>query len=227
MGNRAVKAFGRAGGAGATGSEEELSMAGENATGTTTTQTTTTGNNPDPAIAGGPGVGDQQQPPAFKFSYNNKEFKTEQELTDYLSGLDTEITTLKTRKVETPPPAVVTPPVVAAPSMTGPKSLEQMSEEELVAELLSNPKRVLQAVKGEVRAESQAQIQAQKNIESMWGEFWDKNKELKKFEPIVKMVFDANQTALGPMLMKDVPAKLAELSRSASLAGNKEALTPF
>lgn len=208
MGARAVSRFGKADGAGAVGSEEEENMADEP-------------NPVVPAQAGGPG--DQPQPAQFAFKYKDKNFATEQELTGYLDGLATEITEAKKRPaapvMERVEP-VVTP---VAPVQPGTKRLDEMTDEELVSLSLSNPKTFVGQIKEELRSEYRAAEQARENMRGFWEQFWTDNKELRQFEPVVKMVFDGNMSTLGPMQMNDAREKLAEIARSTVLTINKDA----
>ena len=170
-------------------------------------------------IEGGPDT-TQQQPAGFKFKYGGREFNTEAELEGYLNDISTEVTRLKSTPVA-PPPVAEPPRQQSQPS--GKKTYAEMNNDELVAEILSNPRGVFDAIRNDTQQAIVSSDQSRRNIENMWNEVWTKNPELKKFEPMVKMVFDANLQTLGPMKLADVPGKLAELSRSAILTVNKEA----
>lgn len=173
-----------------------------------------------PVQAGGPG-----DAPQFGFKYKDKQFATEAELTSYLDSLGSEITELKKPR----PTPVIEPPIQQVPvqpvqlSNGQKKRLEEMSDEELVAMSLSNPKSFVSSIKDELREEYRAAEQARENMKGFWEQFWTDNKELKQYEQVVKMVFDGNMQKLGPLKMDDARAQLGELARNTVLTINKDA----
>lgn len=208
MGSRAVARFGKANGAGAVGSEEESTMAGET------------------VLEGGPGTEGTVASP-FKFKFGDKEFSSEQELTDHLSALSQEVTTLKAA-----PPTIVErivekPAATATPDPNRVRRIAEMDNEELMALSLSDPRGFAARIQSEVRSDLTQEYnsveQGKQNMIAFWDNLWKDHPELKAFESTVKTVFEGNRATLGPMKLDDARKKLGELAVSTITSINKDA----
>lgn len=216
MGKKAVGSFGKAGGAGAVGSEGDGDdMPGDNGV---------------PAgdkvvLVGGPGEGADAGLKFAPIIWGDKTFNTQEELTAHLDSLSTEIKTLK----EKPLPAA-TQPVAAAPKapaqatlaapIADPAAPAKRTADEALAEFFADPAGYETKLEQRILNKAAAAQAAAKNMDNFWGGFWSDNKELKqdKHESFVNGILAANRATLDPLSMTDARAKLGELVRDAIIS---------
>lgn len=225
MAGRAVKAFGKAGGAGAAGAGaaepgEQETPAGGNKPLTESERS---------VIVGGPGM----DAPTFQpIKYGDREFKTQDELTGYLDELNNERTTLK-KKIETKTEpsaaaAAATPQPITLPDYITDDDLKGIAEEDF----LTKPKEVLKGLLGKVGQNVEkrltTQYNAQKVMDQWWTNFFDSNKDLSKHKNIVQMVFQANSGELASLTMDKASERLADLTRDTILqvSGGEKSARP-
>lgn len=223
MAARAVKAFGKAGGAGAAGAGAAES--GEQETPSDKQALTDSERS---VIVGGPG----QDAPVFQpIKYGDREFKSQDEITSYLDQLTNERTALQKRvdtKTDTAATQAQPPQPITLPDYITDDDLKGIAEEDF----LTKPKEVLKGLLGKVGQNVEkrltTQYNAQKVMDQWWNNFFDNNKDLAKHKNIVQMVFSANTAELAAMTMDKAGERLANLTRDTILqvSGGEKATRP-
>src|SRR6267154_6533273 len=163
----------------------------------------------NPSIERTPGV--QVGGPGGEFSYRlgDREFKSPEELTEFLGGLNTEIQDLK-KKVEAKPAVVKqeAPKEPEAPKVPAAAvdPLEEAFKDIDTSLAITDPKKFASLVAGTAVKIATSNLtsayQAQRNLENWWTSFYDQNPEFKDHKKFVGMVFQDHYNELSPLKME-------------------------
>jgi len=143
---------------------------------------------------GGPGQGSDAPAPQFSFSYGGKEFKTQEEITQYIDDLQTQRDANKQ-------------PAVREEVREAPAKQEERKRAgdsiDFDKELYTDPKKVFSQFRDEIRAEikqeMQQEYQADQTIRTFWREFYNENTDMKGKEMLVNAVFNASLKDIGDL----------------------------
>jgi hypothetical protein len=169
----------------------------------------------DPAAArersvlrGGP---DQPGEPQFTFKYDNKEFSSQEELTNYINGLRQPAR--EPQRDTRPQGGAQQPP---APQQPAAKKT-WFDETEWETELFRDPKsaiaKIRQGVREEISQELTQQYRAEENMKTWWTDFYKENKDLVGKEFLVTTIMQRDFNEIADLKVGEARPELAKRVR--------------
>lgn len=163
-------------------------------------------------MEGGPGQGSDAAQ-GFAFSYKGKEFKTQEEVTNYIDDLQ--------RQRETPRQEVREQPR-EQPRQETPQQRKRAGETiDFDKELYTDPKKVFGQFRDEIKAEIQQEMtdkyNADQTMKDFWTTFYSENKDMKGKELLVDAVFQRALKDIGELPIPKAKEELASRVRTEAL----------
>lgn len=172
-------------------------------------------------MEGGPGEGERarEEPSWQAFKYGDREFRTQEELTSYIDGL-------QAQRQE----PVRQQPAQPAQQVQQPQERRQPgSGIDFEKDLYIDPKKVFSQFGDEIRAEIRQELTQQYNADQTMRKFWDdfnsKNEDLRGKDLVVQAVFNRDLKEIGDLPIPKAIDALADRVRNeiVSLTGKRPA----